>query len=122
LFLLDKDDYKGWARGLKKAGYATDPKYADKLIGLIERYSLYEYDREVLGKDKLNKAIKEIDANDKLENPNAIIASKDDYHVVQKGDTLYSISKRYDISISAVQELNNLSGNAISVGQKLKLR
>ena len=39
LFDLNVDDYKGWARGLKKAGYATDRKYPEKLIDLIERYS-----------------------------------------------------------------------------------
>ena len=47
LFDLDPEDYKGWARGLKKAGYATDPSYAGKLIALIERYELYRYDRAV---------------------------------------------------------------------------
>jgi len=44
LFNLDRTDYKGWARGLSSAGYATAPDYADKLINLIERYKLYEYD------------------------------------------------------------------------------
>lgn len=44
LFDLDPTDYKGWAYGLKKAGYATDPKYPQKLIKLIEDYRLYEYD------------------------------------------------------------------------------
>ena len=44
LFRLKKTDYKGWARGLKKAGYATDPKYADKLIRIIEDLELYQYD------------------------------------------------------------------------------
>ena len=46
LFDLDKTDYRGWARGLKKDGYATNPKYHDLLISLIERYKLYEYDRK----------------------------------------------------------------------------
>lgn len=46
LFELRTTDYKGWARGLKKAGYATNPKYAELLINLIERYELYEYDRK----------------------------------------------------------------------------
>lgn len=45
LFNLDRTDYKGWARGLQSAGYATSGDYADKLINLIERYQLYEYDR-----------------------------------------------------------------------------
>ena len=44
LFKLDIKDYKAWARGLKQAGYATDPDYAGKLIRIIETYKLYEYD------------------------------------------------------------------------------
>ncbi|MBR4822905.1 MAG: glucosaminidase domain-containing protein [Bacteroidales bacterium] len=44
LFELKPTDYKGWAKGLKKAGYATDPKYAEKLIKIIEDYHLYKYD------------------------------------------------------------------------------
>lgn len=44
LFDLEITDYKAWAYGLKKAGYATDPQYPAKLIKLIEEYSLYEYD------------------------------------------------------------------------------
>ncbi|SFD81807.1 glucosaminidase domain-containing protein [Thermophagus xiamenensis] len=50
LFDLDITDYKGWARGLKKAGYATDPNYAKRLIDIIERYKLYEFDREGAGR------------------------------------------------------------------------
>lgn len=46
LFDLDPADYKAWAFGLKKAGYATDPNYPRKLIRIIEDYRLYEYDRE----------------------------------------------------------------------------
>lgn len=44
LFRLKITDYKGWARGLKKAGYATDPRYADRLINIIELYDLDRYD------------------------------------------------------------------------------
>lgn len=44
LFNLDRTDYKSWARGLQSAGYATSPDYADRLIDLIQRYKLYEYD------------------------------------------------------------------------------
>lgn len=47
LFELNQTDYNGWARGLKKAGYATDPGYADKLITLIEDYELYRFDKGV---------------------------------------------------------------------------
>ena len=47
LFDLDPTDYKGWAYGLKAAGYATDPQYASRLIDLIERYNLQQYDSAV---------------------------------------------------------------------------
>ena len=44
LFSLKRTDYKGWAHGLKKCGYATNPNYANKLIGIIELYKLHKYD------------------------------------------------------------------------------
>ncbi len=43
LFTLDVSDYKGWAYGLKKCGYATNPKYAQKIVDLIEKYELNQY-------------------------------------------------------------------------------
>ena len=46
LFTLGKKDYKAWARGLKKAGYATNPKYPRLLINLIEKYDLAQYNNE----------------------------------------------------------------------------
>ena len=48
LFDLEPTDYKGWARGLKKSGYATDARYANKLISSIEDFQLYRYDEEAL--------------------------------------------------------------------------
>lgn len=50
LFTLELTDYKGWAKGLKKAGYATNPQYADKLIELIERYQLDDFDKVTASK------------------------------------------------------------------------
>lgn len=49
LFNLDRTDYKGWAKGLQSSGYATSSEYADRLIGLIEKFKLYEYDNEPPG-------------------------------------------------------------------------
>lgn len=54
LFELDRTDYKGWARGLKKAGYATDPKYPHKLISIIEKYNLSQYDK--VGSNRTNRS------------------------------------------------------------------
>jgi LysM repeat protein len=105
LFKLEKDDYKGWAKGLKAAGYATDPKYPEKLIGIIERYHLNQYDAEVLGKEYVVPVAQPV-----------II--KKEYEVI-KGDTMYSISKKFNISIDDLKAKNNISDNAISVGQLL---
>lgn len=46
LFNLEPDDYKGWAKGLKACGYATNPKYPELLIGIIEQFNLHEFDIE----------------------------------------------------------------------------
>lgn len=52
LFDLASNDYKGWAKGLKSAGYATLPTYAEKLIDIIERYNLDQYDRIIIKGDE----------------------------------------------------------------------
>ncbi|NCO63898.1 MAG: LysM peptidoglycan-binding domain-containing protein [Flavobacteriales bacterium] len=106
LFDLSADDYKRWARELKAAGYATDRKYPDKLISLIERYELYKLDNEVLG-DK-----KSLYYNEK-EKDSALT------HIVVKGDTLYSISRKYNVTVQALQDLNKLKGTDINIGQEL---
>ncbi|MBD0833621.1 glucosaminidase domain-containing protein [Aestuariibaculum sediminum] len=107
LFKLKAGDYKGWARGLKAAGYATDRKYPDKLISLIERYDLHKYDEEVLG-----TAYEPIDYAKEESIHNTV-------HTVVKGDTLYSISKRYNTTVQNIQQLNGLNGTNISIGQEL---
>ena len=107
LFELEKDDYKEWARGLKRAGYATDPKYPEKLIAIIERYQLNQYDAEVLGKDFTPI------------NTSSQISPKSDSYQVGQGDTLYSISKKFNISVDDLRRKNNLQDNALSIGQNL---
>ncbi len=112
LFQLDKNDYEAWARGLKNAGYATDPKYPEKLISYIERYELAQYDAAVLGKNYIPKQ----------KSNESIAFSDNDYYEVQKGDTLYSISKRFGLSVEELKSKNNLADNAIAVGQKIKIK
>lgn len=112
LFNLSIDDYKGWARGLKAAGYATDPSYPKKLIGIIERYELHKFDQEVL------KKITTKPSAPKKEEKKKPSASQKTY-VVKKGDTLYSISKRFGMSVDRLQKRNNLVDNTISIGQEL---
>src|SRR6218665_464374 len=112
LFNLDSGDYKAWAKGLKAAGYATDPRYPEKLIGIIERYQLQQYDAQVLG---VEYAL----TPEKKSQPS--YAAADDYQVTQ-GDTLYSISKRFNISVEDLRRKNNIQDNAISIGQYLKVK
>ena len=109
LFDFQKDDYKSWAYGLKAAGYATDSKYPDKLIGLIEKYQLGRFDAEVLGKEYVPVIV------------NKSIAYTDDVqkYTVIKGDSLYSISKKFNISIDELKRKNNLTENTISLGQTI---
>lgn len=119
LFKLPKGDYVAWAHGLKAAGYATDPKYPDKLIGLIERYSLAGYDEEVLG-NSYTPVRRASDAPRMQEQQAPSLAM--DSHRVEKGDTLYSISKKHNLSVEQLMEMNGLSGNALSIGQILKVK
>ncbi len=112
LFKLGKDDYEAWARGLRKAGYATDPNYPEKLIGYIERYNLHQYDMEVLGNT--------FTPFDNSRQPIIISSSQvGDLHEIQKGETLYSISKKYNISVEDLKKKNNLPDNTLSIGQRL---
>ena len=119
LFKLKKNNYIKWAKGLKKAGYATDPAYANKLISIIERYELWKLDGS---KKPLNKSKeKRVSKKESKKNSDNIVRI-DSYHVVKKGDTLFSISKKYDISVLDLIKINNLNGNTISLGQGLKTK
>ena len=98
LFDLKITDYKGWARGLKKAGYATNPRYAHQLIDIIERYDLDKYDKK--GGLKWMK-----------ENPNPhepYIANGLLYIIARQGDTWKNISKEFDISKRKLRKYNDL--------------
>ncbi|MEL1243359.1 glucosaminidase domain-containing protein [Flavobacterium sp. DGU11] len=124
LFKLPKDDYEAWARGLRAAGYATDPKYPEKLIGLIERYDLASYDAEVLERPYVKPEPKATPVQPKKEETPAVAETTvpaGSYRVAQ-GDTLYSISKKHNLSVDELMRLNGLSNNAIAIGQVLKVK
>lgn len=141
LFDLEPDDYVGWAHGLKKAGYATDPGYAKKLIQLIKKHKLYEYDQQVLNPNgkvasipKTNTPIETSKAEVRVANtPKPSITdvpkstenqNKTKYYIVKSGDTLYKIAREQQVSIQQIMKLNNLNektSNEIKVGQKLQL-
>ncbi len=106
LFKLRIDDYEGWAKGLRAAGYATDKKYPQKLISLIERYDLDQYDAIALGNP--------------IEMPKSTpIPSGAATHTVQKGDTLYSLGRKYGLTVDELKQKNKLRSNDLSIGQVL---
>ena len=108
LFRLPNKDYVKWANGLKKAGYATDPRYPEKLISVIEKYKLWKFDgskKQITKSKKTNKQKSKDDSN----------------YVVKKGDTLYSISKKHNTSIDEIKKKNKLKNDQLNVGQRLKI-
>ncbi len=107
LFTLDKKDYKAWAKGLKEAGYATDSLYPTKLIALIEKFQLYKYDGGTLEKEPVYSR-------------EQVAANPSEYRV-SPGDTLYSISRKFKLSIDELKSKNKMSDNTISIGQSLKV-
>lgn len=112
LFTLRKGDYKAWAKGLREAGYATDPKYPEKLIGYIELYNLHEYDTKVLGKNSKKEETKVLVQDD-------FGTDQANLYEIQKGDTFYSVSKKFNLSVDELKQKNNLTENTLSIGQKL---
>ncbi|MDA1210617.1 MAG: glucosaminidase domain-containing protein [Bacteroidetes bacterium] len=118
LFKLKISDYQGWAKGLKKAGYATDPKYPDKLISLIERFDLWQYDQG----GALAQASSGLEPQNASESINTrAINAKNRIYVVVPGDTLYSLSKRFGLTVDQIMEHNKLESIDLSIGQELRL-
>ncbi len=112
LFDLKPGDYKAWAKGLKKAGYATDRKYPSKLISFIENFDLDAYDDLVIHQKRIKKDRR------RQERKDAIV---DTFIIVSKGDTLYSIARNNNTTVENLKKRNNLISNEISIGQKLFL-
>ncbi|MFD1604216.1 glucosaminidase domain-containing protein [Flavobacterium artemisiae] len=126
LFTYEKDDYKAWAKGLRACGYATDPNYPDKLISYIERYNLHQYDCQVTGKTyvAINKTAPTRSSTSVANSDPKINMNSYDPNLyeVQKGDTLYSISKKFNLLVDDLKQKNNLTDNAISIGQRLRVK
>ena len=109
LFSLSITDYKGWARGLKACGYATNPNYAPMLINLIELYKLYEYDRAKTY-DKF-MAQNSGHRQDGFLHP-IHIYNKNYFLQARKGDTFKSIGKEIGISGKKIAKYNERDYNS----------
>lgn len=107
LFELKKTDYEGWARGLKQAGYATDPKYADRLIEIIETYKLGQYDQE---KEIPNITIT-VDAPkhpSKMNMRQVMSFNNRKYVIIKPGDTFYRIAMEADVELWQLYKYNEM--------------
>lgn len=124
LFELDKNDFNGWAYGLKACGYATNPKYPQLLLNIIIKYQLDQYDRpegELAKIKREDRVLGEI--NETVNQPQQDSISKttpdDKIYTVKQGDTLYNISKRFGITVDELKALNKMPDFGIKIGQKL---
>ena len=105
LFNLSITDYKGWAKGLKAAGYATNPQYASKLIEIIQLYKLYEYDT-AKGADKFMVQHSKDHRVDGQDLHPIKIFNKNYYLIARRGDSFASIAEEVGISARKLAKYN----------------
>lgn len=104
LFSLNITDYKGWAHGLKKCGYATNPQYAQLLINIIERFELYQYDCK---KGRTEKQDKDMMSGGHILR---VLRCNECYYVIaQQGDTWESIARGVGKSARKLRRYNEVS-------------
>lgn len=119
LFRLNPTDYKGWAKGLRRAGYATNPRYPDLLISLIERYNLTQYDKP--------GAVDPVDIEGPVnEAVTGILRTNDvTYFVSEAPVSVNEIAKQVDLSVDRLLSYNEeLSDNSqrVSSGERVYLQ
>lgn len=145
LFALSPTDYKGWAYGLKAAGYATNPKYPEILIGLIEKYELYTLDTEQVVAQKVEQPNKQRDeklfaeatssSSEKIDADNYMVSlrlfrgysvytNNGSEFVVANGDETYeSLAKTLRISARKLYKYNDVKkGAELNKGDKVYIK
>lgn len=110
LYSLGQTDYRGWARGLKAAGYATNPAYAEALIRIIEMYSLHQFDTGKYHSQKTttNKQT-DINSEDYFYSRHAVYSGNKNYFIiVEVGDDMATISRNTGVSLRKLYKYNDL--------------
>ena len=108
LFMYEQSDYKSWAKGLKKAGYATNPKYPRLLIDIIEKYNLQELDQ--LNQPLISpEEVIALSGNKKSVSKRTIKMHQKGvkYIEVKKGDTFYSIGQEIGLTLMQLNRYND---------------
>lgn len=133
LFLLNITDYSGWAHGLKKAGYATNPKYPKLLISIIERYNLDELDNGNYAKNEPLITKKNKEDKKEIENQEVITlqfkhsvsktANLVPYIVIKKNDTYEKLEKEFAVRKWQIVKYNDLRKNHdLQEGERIFLK
>lgn len=128
LFQLDSRDYKGWAQGLKDAGYATNPQYAQLLIKIIEDNQLYKYDesvRLVSTPTTVNSKGKTASEDWTIQLSTHEVKTNNDvkYIIVKKGDTFQGIAKEFNMWEKELYKYNDLTRDStLHEGQVLYIQ
>lgn len=118
LFELPVTDYKGWCYGLKAAGYATDPKYPERLIDLIEKYKLHELNT-IEKTPKLNFPANE-DVKPQLVLREVYRFNRIKFVIAKENDSYYKIASDFNLELDELLEYNDFSkGDKIQYGQKI---
>ncbi len=118
LFQLSSTDYKGWAYGLKEAGYATNPQYAEMLIKIIEENQLYKLDEIISRKSSYQQ---QTNINKTASDEWSISANKREirinndvkYIIIKEGDTYESIAKEFDLWVKEIYKYNDLTKDSV---------
>lgn len=123
LFELDPGDYEGWAHGLKKAGYATDPTYAFKLISLIEVYDLHRFDIDpnAMGSNsktdrmimKQNESRGSIGSVSPFTSHVVVKVNGVKFVTIQPGDTYATIADEFRITEERIRKYNEVNSTVI---------
>ncbi|MBN1182445.1 MAG: glucosaminidase domain-containing protein [Bacteroidales bacterium] len=129
LFELDPTDYKGWAKGLKKAGYATSSKYADALITIIEDEQLYVFDtgNQRVKREKTHKSRNNVGSGDEFQfsmsGRQIYEENRAEYIITKEGDTFYKLAEEMQMMPWEFQKYNDLSKDAqLNEGQRLYIQ
>ena len=110
LYRLGKTDYRAWARGLKAAGYATNPNYAEALIRLIEMYNLNQFDTGKYRSQKTaaTKQAGTVPGNDFFSRHVVYKGNRNYFIIVEAGDDMATISRSTGVSLRLLYKYNDL--------------
>ena len=107
LFDLEPTDYKGWAYGLKAAGYATDPQYATRLIDLIERYNLQQYDSAVSPEElPVTPVVAKMPEQVELKASSPLYRISLQREILKRNNVIYVVANGYETFSSIAREFN----------------